>query len=138
MAPKKPVPETTTVRDLTLAEILSWCDATGRWPRKTSGRIAGTVCETWDGVDWALRAGRRGLPGGSSLARLLAEHRGVRNEKALPPLTVPAIKTWIVAHYRRAGRWPTRASGPVVEAPGETWKAVEAALRRGGRGLSGN
>lgn len=39
-----------------------------------------------------LRTGRRGLRGGSSLARLLAQHRGYRNRAALPSLT--EAKSW--------------------------------------------
>ena len=35
----------------------------------------------------ALDLGLRGLPGGSSLAQLLAEKRGVRNMMALPDLS---------------------------------------------------
>ena len=31
--------------------------------------------ETWAGIDNTLRKGRRGLPGGSSLAKLLDKHR---------------------------------------------------------------
>jgi hypothetical protein len=72
---------------LTTDQVLAWADAhkarTGHWPWKNSGRIADTLGETWQAVDAALYQGLRDLPGGSSLARLLAEHRGVRN-KAQP------------------------------------------------------
>ncbi len=37
--------------------------------------------ETWAALD----QGAHGLPGGSSLARLLEEHRGVRNKALWPP-----------------------------------------------------
>jgi hypothetical protein len=77
------------------------------------------------------------LPGGSSLARLLAEHRGVRNPKALPDLSVKRILESADAHYARHGRWPQVTSGPVEDAPGETWSGIEAALQRGNRGLPG-
>jgi hypothetical protein len=40
-----------------------------------------------------------------------------------------------LAHRKRTGRWPTALSGPVVEAPGETWRGVEMALVQGQRGL---
>jgi hypothetical protein len=85
----------------------------------------------------ALRLGRRGLPGGSPLARLLAQYRGKRNKSALPPLTVAQILGWADAHHARAGEWPGVLSGPIPEAPGETWKAVNMALYRGFRGLPG-
>ena len=65
---------------LTVDSILAWADAhygrTGRWPRIQSGAIRDAHGETWGGVSMALWGGRRGLPGGSSLARLLAEKRG--------------------------------------------------------------
>ena len=82
--------------------------------------------------------GIRGLPGGSSLPRLLAARRGVRNRKSLPPLTVERILAWADAHRVRTGRWPRYQSGPIPEAPGETWNAVDSALRAGIRGLPGN
>src|SRR5579871_3978469 len=77
----------------TIPQILAWADEhkklTGRWPIATSGPIAGTLTENWNAIDAALRVGLRGLPGGSSLAQLLAEHHGVRNIMALPPFTIP-------------------------------------------------
>jgi hypothetical protein len=38
---------------------------------RESGAIRGVAGETWHGVDQALRWSYRGLPGGSSLGRLL-------------------------------------------------------------------
>jgi hypothetical protein len=123
------------------AEILGWSDAhyqrTGSWPTSASGPIVEAPGETWKGVAAALVSGRRGLPGGSSLPRLLAGHRSVRNPRQLPPLRIKQIRAWAQAHRRRTGRLPTRASGPITEAPGETWAAVHAALATGCRGLPG-
>lgn len=48
--------------------------------------MLGPKFETWANVDNALRNGLRGLPNGSSLARLLAEKKGVRHIQDLPPL----------------------------------------------------
>jgi hypothetical protein len=53
------------------------------------------------------------------------------------PLTVEQILSWADAHFRRAGRWPSAASGPVPESPGRTWAAVNAALGYGSHGLPG-
>src|SRR5205085_177139 len=64
-------------------------------------------------------------------------HRGVRNVHALPPFSEEEIERWARAHYKRTGRWPNLHSGPIQEAPGETWAAVDAALHLGNRGLSG-
>ncbi|MFN3651306.1 MAG: hypothetical protein ACK47B_17160 [Armatimonadota bacterium] len=126
---------------LTEEQVLAWADAYhaehGTWPRSDSGPIEGAGGDTWQQVNAALRVGLRGLPGGSSLAQLLQERRGVRNRKRLPPFTEAQIRKWALAHRARTGRWPTSSSGPVVDAPGETWTAVEAALRNGQRGLAG-
>jgi len=51
------------------------------WPKRHSGPIPGAEA-TWSSVDAALQKGSRGLPGGSSLARLLKEHRGVPGARA--------------------------------------------------------
>ncbi|HET6883920.1 MAG TPA: hypothetical protein VFI31_27445 [Pirellulales bacterium] len=126
---------------LYITQILAWADAhheeTGHWPRKDSGRVRGTLEENWFGIDTALRIGLRGLPRGDSLARLLARFRGVRNRKALPPYTVDQILGWADAFFKRHGRWPARQDGPIGDAPGETWMAVDMALGKGLRGLRG-
>jgi hypothetical protein len=78
----------TARRLLSVDQILAWADAhhaaSGGWPISTSGRIAGTVDESWNRVDVALRRGARGLRWGSSLSRLLDEH-GRRKKHARGP-----------------------------------------------------
>jgi hypothetical protein len=126
---------------LTVEGILQWADEhhakNAKWPTHESGPIPKSGGENWRNIDAALRKGLRGLPGASSVARLLAKHRGVRNRKALPPFTEVGILVWIDAHHQREGTWPKPRSGAVIEAPGETWLAVEMALRHGQRGLPG-
>jgi hypothetical protein len=126
---------------LTENQILRWADEyherLGRWPTAKSGRIKGTKYENWRAIDGALYVGHRGLKGGSSLARLLAAKRGVRNVQALPRLTTEKILQWADAHRRRTGKWPRVKSGPVLDAPGEKWANIEAALESGSRGLKG-
>ena len=69
----------TNLSALTAAQVVGWAKAhhrrTGEWPTGESGSIGGVPGETWHGVDLALRWGYRGLPGGSSLGRLLREYR---------------------------------------------------------------
>jgi hypothetical protein len=84
-----------------------------------------------------LAFGRRGLPSGMSLARLLAEHRGRRYHLDLPPLSVEQVLAWADAHFRRTGRWPTTYSGPIEGSAGETWGAIHHALIVGSRGFRG-
>ncbi|MDB5307355.1 MAG: hypothetical protein JWO38_1557 [Gemmataceae bacterium] len=126
---------------LTAEQFLAWADAhhvrTGRWPTQAAGPIPDAPGETWQAVDAALLVGSRGLPGGSSLARLLANHRAARNHMALPPLTAEQVLAWADAHHARTGRWPTQAAGPIPDAPGEKWSAVDSALLGGSRGLPG-
>jgi hypothetical protein len=73
------------------------------------------------------------LAGGSSLAR----KRGVRNPSCLPPLTEEQILAWAQSYRRANGVWPRYRSGPVAEAPGESWARIDSALRYGRRGLGG-
>src|SRR5579864_8801091 len=53
------------------------------------------------------------------------------------PLTSSQILIWADAHKSRTDSWPTQYSGPVLDAPGETWCSLDVALRNGGRGLPG-
>src|SRR6185312_13394772 len=126
--------------DLTIPQILAWADAhrrrTGQWPGPHDGGIPRTR-QTWSAIQSALQRGKRGLPGGTSLARVLAEHRGVRNHLAVPTLTEKQILTWADDHHRRTGQYPKHLDGPILCAPGESWLAMEIALVRGHRGLSG-
>jgi hypothetical protein len=130
----------TNLPPLSVRQILAWADAhhgrTGRWPcAKSQKPVRGVPGETWSGVNSALRSGWRGLPGGTTLRRLLAKHRGVRNPSALPPLSVPQVLRWADAHHRRTGRWPTMDSGPIPETANESWATVDYAAWIGSRGL---
>ena len=128
--------------ELTVPQILAWADAhharTGKWPGHRAGAVAGAPGESWRYIEWALRSGLRGLPGGDSLARLLARERGAHNRKDRPRLTVRKILGWADAHRRRTGGWPMVLSGAIPEAPGECWRAVNMALYKGQRGLPGD
>jgi hypothetical protein len=125
---------------LTVEQVLAWAEAhharTGGWPAAHSGPVHGAAGETWRALNNALSAGTHGLPGGSSLSRLLAEHRGRRPRR--PPLTEGQILTWADAHRQRTGRWPSSGSGAVPGAPGENWGAINRALREGFRDLPGD
>jgi hypothetical protein len=68
---------------------------------------------------------------------LLASRRGIRNRKDAPRLSVAAILRWADTHCRRFGDWPTAESGAIIGAKGETWTAIDLALKAGARGLRG-
>ncbi len=123
---------------LTEEQILAWASAhfkaTGRWP-VSSRATAQPAGETWAGINQALRTGFRGLPGGSTLAQLLAQRCGVRNPMRLPPLTEQQILAWARAHFQATGQWPIKRSGAIAQSPGDTWARIDEALRAGRRGL---
>ncbi len=126
---------------LTVARLLAWAAAyhkrLGRWPTRRSGMVENELDLTWERVHLALRYGRHGLPGGSSLAQCLARERGARRRKTSPPpLDSGQILSWAHAYRARHGRWPTPDSGPVDGAAGETWSKIAMALLFGMRGLS--
>jgi hypothetical protein len=141
IARERGVRNRTSLPHLQVKDIVTWAarhfERTGQWPHARSGPIAEAPGETWKGVDMAMRGGYRGLKAGPSLAQVLARERKVRNRVNLPQLTNARILAWADAHYHRTGTWPTRQSGAIVDAPGETWSGVELALRRGHRGLPG-
>ena len=68
---------------LTIKAIVAWAKMHyfehRRWPTKHSGPVLGTLHETWLGIDKALRSGRRGLSGKSTLSKLLRRSRGGRS-----------------------------------------------------------
>lgn len=132
------------VRDLprlTYKQILKWADAhyrrTGEWPKRSSGPLANSPGDNWTTIDSAMRKGNRGLPGGSSIAMLLVKRRRMPNFADQPRLTLKKVLAWADAHYRRTGEWPTAFCGAVRGKRGETWMAINYALRFGRRGLPG-
>jgi len=126
---------------LSIEQILAWADAhqavRGRWPNSETGPVDGLPGETWSRIDGSLRLGARGLPGGTTLVRLLAEHRGRQPPFRNPPLTVEQILAWADAHHAAHGRWPHASSGPIAGAPTQNWSTIDSALSKGHRGLSG-
>ena len=99
--------------------------------------MRGVTDEIWAAVDSALKFGRRGLPGGSSLTALFGRSLDPAARGKRPDLTVEKVLAWADAHRAATGRWPTLTSGPVHGEPGEKWVNLDMALRRGRRGLPG-
>jgi hypothetical protein len=126
---------------LSYRKILAWCDShkerERQFPNVNSGPVFEDDRENWSAIDNALRQGSRGLRGGSSLLRLLVRKRGVRDPLNLPALTEEGIRQLALLHRQQTGHWPRYNSGPVDDASGETWAAIDSALRYGKRGLPG-
>jgi hypothetical protein len=70
-----------------------------------------------------------------SLAKLLAEKRGVKNQKAQSKLTIEQIFKWADVHHQTTGNWPTVVSGTILDALTENWRNIQNALSVGLRGL---
>jgi hypothetical protein len=124
-----------------IKQILTWATVhyrrTGVWPNSKSGRIAEAPAETWDGINWSLTKGRRGLRATTSLHWLICEHRGTPPRER-QPVTKRQILRWADAYYERMGKWPSTLSGPIAETPSRTWSAINQALRNGYSGLAGS
>src|SRR5262249_48993125 len=62
------------------ARVVRWAWAHyrrhGRWPTAEAGRVGGAPGGAGEAVRLALGAGMRGLPGGSSLAKLVGRLKG--------------------------------------------------------------
>ena len=123
--------------DLSRKKILEWIDdyrqRTRSWPQRESGPVPCARDISWSTIDRHLRKGNRSLPGGSSLAELLWEARGIWEGK--PPLTEEKIFKWAREHYDETRRWPVTLSGKVRHRPNEDWAAIDMALRHRRRGL---
>ena len=123
------------VPDLNEDPLVRWAKAhyqrTGKWPTANAGRVDEAPDETWDSVASALKRGGRGLPAGSSLARLLAARGLKRNHRQLPPLTIRQILDWAGDFHVRHGEWPNKYSGAIDDCPVESWMAVDMAFLRG-------
>lgn len=99
----------------------------GRFPKRSDGTKDCPYGSTWGALDAALRTGRYGLPGGSSLARLAGGGRW-------PTLSDEEIVKAAQRFKRQYGRWPQKrdSEGP----SGKTWSGIDQQLR--GRGSSLN
>lgn len=136
---RRGIPNRLTPKDLEPGRILELAaehrTRTGDWPTRSSGVVSGTEL-TWSAIDQALIHGRHGLPGGSSLAKLLQDMTGRRNVRDLPPLTDAQVAEWADAFHTKHGRWPTRKDGQIEGTDeGETWARVAAAVEQGLRSL---
>ena len=124
---------------LRVEQILAWADAHhaahGTWPTCVGGPVDGVPGESWNSIHRALDEGWRGLPGGTKLSQLLAEHGRIPARMPRPMLTVDQILAWADEHREATGQWPTRGSGAIAGTQGEQWSRVCDALKRGNRGL---
>lgn len=112
-----------------------YCRNHGRLPScQTTHSVPGMPNETWSGLDAALSEGVRGLPGKSSLSKLfknLKEELGLNlKERAI----LEAGRKYYYLHFRLPNE---KTKDPVPDMPHENWKALDASLRAGSKGLPG-
>ena len=116
----------------------------GYYPKGVSGSIPYSEDGiTWHALDLALTLGWRGLPGNSSLSKLLGERFGIVNKTNTKQYTEKKIKQWIKRYIKDHGVFPIYESGLVEYAEPDGfipihWAAINTILRTGGRGLLGN
>ena len=82
-----------------------------------TGKVVDADGENWKLINSDLKAGRRSLSGGQSLAGVLAEHRGAPNPYPKKSLQIEEILAWADAYHAATGRWPGHESGLVDSAP---------------------
>jgi len=89
--------------------ILSWADEhfrrTGRWPGSRSVVVQAVPTERWSSVCCALSLGRRGLPDGSSLSRILPQCGGRNATRGR--LGVATVAEWLRRHAERHVPFPS-------------------------------
>ena len=107
-------------RRIALDDVLAWADAHfarhGKWPTQTSGIIPESRF-TWGAINTCLRSGLHGLPGASSLPKVLEEFRCVPPRRRPPQFFEEQILGWADAYYKTHGKWPTPRSGLVGVRP---------------------
>ena len=115
----------------------------GVWPQAASGRADNhfNFSTSWGSVDIALKEGWWGLPGSSSLARLLHE-RGLKVNKIIKPsdLTEDAVVNAAIKFYRQFGQFPkTKMTDDAFPYIGfhTSWQGLNLAIARGKWGLPG-
>ena len=122
------VPKGYRFSPLTVDRILASMDEhhrqTGWWPNLRSGAVAGAEGENWGAINTILRTGGRGLPAGSSLAKLRAAN-GARARMRPSCRSSPSKRSW---------RGPTRttraATGGPTSGPGRyTMRLVRSGLK---------
>jgi len=74
---------------------------TRTWPQVRSGTIIESPADNWSSVENALRIGLRGLPGGSSLKRFLADHRRDGRVPAVAPRPATAKRAPVSPKRRK-------------------------------------
>lgn len=122
---------------LSLAELYK--EKHSKWPGQKSGPVEGGYPgDTWAVYELHLRDGGRGLPGGSSVAKLISSKHEHAHAKNRPELTYDFIIARASEYFDANSKYPAVRSGSVPGGhTGDTWFCYDQALREGLRGLPG-
>lgn len=103
----------------------SWKGTRAQWGEATP--YAGFPLK-WKYLDQCLRLGKRGLPGGSSLAKVRERLLGGPSK-----LTQKLIFSWAKEYNKDTGRWPHKNSGEATPYAGYplSWRSIDRAVQRG-------
>ncbi len=108
---------------LSIEQILAWAEehrkTSGQWPDAESGVIVSAERTTRANVDRGLKQGLFGLPGGISLALLLAKLLGRTHASQQCDPSKDPILAWADEYHRRTGNWPASDSGEGPDLPTE-------------------
>ena len=128
-----------TVEKIVNAAIEQFKD-TGKWPTSadSESKIPRLPGDTWAAINGAGRTGGRNLEKGQTLAKILKPIKLLHGSNVKGgQLTVEEIVNAAIEHFDKTGKWPTNkdAESKIPLLPGDNWKAIDAAGRRGGRNL---
>ena len=115
-------------------------EKTGKWPtaEDSKSKIPLLPGDNWTAINEASRRGGRNLQKCQTLAEILKPIKLLHGSNVKGgQLTVEEIVNAAIEHFDKTGKWPTNkdAESKIPLLPGDNWKAIDAAGRRGGRNL---
>ena len=128
--------------EVIVAAAVEHFEKTEKWPtcEDSTSEIPLLPGDTWSAINAAGRTGCRNLEKGRPLAEILKPIKIQYGSKVITqggPLTEEEIVKAAVQHFEKTEKWPICAdsTSEIPLLPGDTWKAIDGAGRRGSRNL---